>query len=189
MTEVRPAIRRLRRVAPLALMIALLTASCGDDDNGTATPTQPSSATTGTVATTEDFETLPTPTVPTGKGTSEGKATLETEDRNLLPLLGGNIGRFAPTQIEGKSLRVVALASPESFWAGRSRGQRILVKMRLKGGSPPRIAVGQDVEFIGALTAVAGDAGALGVENNSDKKLLARQGAYVDASVADVKLG
>ena len=61
--------------------------------------------------------------------------------------------------------------------------------MRLKGGSPPRIAVGQDVEFIGALTAVAGDVSALGVENNSDKKLLARQGADVDASVADVKLG
>ena len=186
MTEVTPAIRRLRRVAPLALMIALLAAACGDDDNDTATPTQPPTVTTPTTATTQEFETLPTPTVPTGKATSGGKARLETEDRNLLPLVGGSIARFAPTQVEGKSLRVVALAGPESFWAGRSRGQRILVKMRLKGTEPPKIVVGRDVEFIGTLTVLPGDAGALGVANSSDKALLQRQGAYVDASVADV---
>lgn len=186
MNDVTPAIRRLRRVAPLALVLVLASA-CGDDDKPTATPTQPPSATTGPATTTGSSETLPMPTVPSGK--SGRKGMLRTDKRDILPLLGGSISRFAPTQVEGKSLQVVALAGPDSFWAGRSRGQRILVKMRLKGGSPPQIVVGQKVEFIGGLTAFPGDAGALGVENESDKTLLERQGAYVDASALDVKLG
>jgi hypothetical protein len=108
--------------------------------------------------------------------------------RNLLPLLQSKISRFAPTQVEGKSLKVVALAGPQSFWAGRSSTQRLLVTMRLKGGSPPKITIGQKVDFIGLLTDLATDAGALGVRKAADTTLLEQQGAYVDASAADVKL-
>jgi hypothetical protein len=66
------------------------------------------------------------------------KATLVMGTRNLLLLLQSKISGFAPTQVEGKSLKVVALAGPQSFWAGSSGTQRLLVRMRLKGGSPPR---------------------------------------------------
>lgn len=186
MTEVTPAIRRLRRVAPLAFVV-VLTAACGGDKKGTATPKEPEPPPPS--ATTRSGDTTPMPTVPTGTGTKPArKGTLVMGKRNLLPLLGTSIQRFAPTQVEGKSLRIVALAGPEAFWAGRSSSQRILVKMRLKGGSPPKITVGQKVAFIGLLTASGKDAGALGVTNDADKALLEKQGAYVDASAADVKL-
>ena len=187
MTEVTPAIRRFRRVAPLALVVVLATA-CGGDDEGTATPTT-TPTTPLTATTTGNFETLPTPTVPTGGGNPGGKGTLVIGKRDFFPLLKGDLRRFAPTQVEGKSLQIVALAGEESFWAGRNRNQRILVKMRLKGGSPPAMEVGQKVGFIGLLTTAPEDAGALGVVNDGDKTLLEKQGAYVDASVADVRLG
>jgi hypothetical protein len=180
MTELTPATRRLRRVAPLALVV-VLAAACGDNNKSTAT--QPPGTTTGRYAT------KPPTTVPTATGTKgTRKGTLVTGKGNLLPLLGGSIRHFVSKQVEGKSLRVVALAGPESFWAGRSGRQRILVTMRLKGGSPPKITVGQKVDFIGVLTISVPDAGALGVRSNADKTLLAKQGAYVDASAADVKL-
>ena len=44
------------------------------------------------------------------------------------------------------------------------------------------------MDFIGLLTSAAAGAGALGVTNSADKALLEKQGAYVDASAADVKL-
>jgi hypothetical protein len=59
--------------------------------------------------------------------------------------------------------------------------------MRLKGGDPPTVKVGQKVDFIGVLTVLAADAGSLGVAND-DETLLEKQGAYVDASALDVKL-
>lgn len=176
MTDVTPAIRRLRRVSPLALVV-VLAAACGDNNKGTATPKTPLSTTTGS-----------TETKPAATGTKAArKGTLVVGKRNLLPLLGGSIRRFAPTQVVGESLLVVALAGPSSFWTGRNGKERILVSMRLKGGSPPKITIGKKVKFVGLLTASAANAGALGVRNLRDKTLLAKQGAYVDASAADVK--
>jgi hypothetical protein len=178
MTDAMPITRRLRRVAPLALVL-VVAAACGDNDKGTATPqTSPGTTTTSTA----------TPPAPTGNPKASKKASLTMGTRNLVPLLQTRIRRFAPTQVEGHSLKVVALAGPTSFWAGRNRNQRILVTMRLKGGSPPKITVGQKVDFIGLMTSAAVGAGALGVRNSADRTLLERQGAYVDASVADVKL-
>jgi hypothetical protein len=57
-----------------------------------------------------------------------------------------------------------------------------------EGREPPKITVGQKVDFIGLLTDLATDAGALGVRKAADTTLLEQQGAYVDASAADVKL-
>jgi hypothetical protein len=172
MTEVTPATRRLRRVATLAL-VAVLATACGGNKKST---------------TTARITTKPTTTVPTGgSGQIARKGTLVAGKRNLLPLLKGSIRHFAPTQVEGESLRVVALAGPNSFWAGRNDKKRILVSLRLKGGSAPKITVGAKVKFVGLLTASPADVTALGVRNGRDKTLLAKQGAYVDASAADVK--
>ena len=184
MTKMTPSIRHLSRFAPLALVV-VLAAACGDDDKGTATPNEPSppAATTGTDTTSMP----PAPTGTTGTGTQGGKPSLTMGSRNLLLLLEGDISQFAPTQVEGKSLEVVALAGPEAFWAGRKTKQRILVKMRVKGGPSLDVKVGQKVDFIGVLT-VAGNDASLGVRNAADKELLAKQGAYADVSAADVKL-
>jgi hypothetical protein len=182
MTEVTPAAHRLRRVAPLALVIVLATA-CGDDNKGTATPKTPPGTTTATT------KTVPSPPPPTGGGAkTTRKGKLVMGKRNLFPLLKTSLRRFAPTQVEGKSLLVVALAGPESFWAGRNLNQRILVAMRLKGEDTPKITIGQKVDFVGLLTASPADAGAVGVRRSGDKTLLALQGAYVFASALDVKL-
>lgn len=179
MTDAKPVTRRLRRVAPLALVL-VVAAACGDNDKGTTTPKTPPppGSTTTSIA---------KPPVPTGSPKTK-KGTLTMGTRNLFPLLQTRIRRFAPTQVEGNSLKVVALAGPTSFWAGRNRKQRLLVTMRLKGGSAPKIRVGQKVDFIGLLSSAAVGAGALGVRNVADRTLLERQGAYVDASAADVKL-
>jgi hypothetical protein len=185
MTEVTPnrLNRRVRRVAPLAL-VAILAVGCGDDDKGTATPATPLSPKTTTAESTP----TPTPKAPPGTGTTKsgGKAALVIAEGSLFPFLGKSIRRFAPTQVQGTSLRVISLVGPDGFWAGKSRSLRIFVKMRLKGGAPPALQVGKKVDFVGLLTAGAG-AGALGVTSSADKALLAKQGAYVDASAADVK--
>ena len=180
MSDAMPASRRLHRVAPLALVV-VLAAACGDDDKGTATPKAPPPPGTTT-------RSIAKPPAPSGSPKTSKKGTMTMGTRNLLPLLQTRIRRFAPTQVEGHSLKVVALAGPTSFWAGRNRKQRILVTMRLKGESAPKITIGQKVDFIGLLTSAAAGAGAVGVRNIGDRTLLERQGAYVDASVADVKL-
>jgi hypothetical protein len=185
MTDALPVTRRLRRLAPLALVL-VVAAACGDNDKGTATPqTSPGTTTASTGTTTASTA---TPPAPTGSPKTSKKATLTMGTRNLVPLLQTRIRRFVPTQVEGHALKVVALAGPTSFWAGRNHNQRILVTMRLKGGSPPKLTVGQKVDFIGLLTSAAAGAGALGVRNVADRTLLESQGAYVDASAADVKL-
>lgn len=191
MTEMPPSIRRLSRFAPLALVV-VIAAGCGGDGKGTATPNDPPppAATTGS-----DPTPMPPALTGTGTGTSTGTGTgteggnpsLKMGSRNLLLLLEGDISHFAPTQVEGKSLEVVALAGPEAFWAGRKTRQRILVKMRVKGGPSLDVKVGQKVDFIGVLTA-AGNDPSLGVRNDADMELLAKQGAFVDVSAADVKL-
>jgi len=63
-----------------------------------------------------------------------------------------------------------------------------LLRARLKGTDAPKMTVGQKVDFVGLLTSAAVGAGALGVRNTADTTLLESQGAYVDASAADVKL-
>jgi hypothetical protein len=175
MTEAMPLTRRLRQVVPLTLVV-VVAAACGDNDKGSATPKTPTGTTT-----------LLTGTRPPS-AIGGGKAKLVTGKGNLLPLLQGDLSRFVPTQVEGTSLKVVALAGTDSFWAGRSNKERILVTMRLKGNKPPKVTIGQKVDFIGLLTALPADAGALGVRNGGDTTLLEKQGAYVNASVADVKL-
>jgi hypothetical protein len=177
--HVTPTSCSFARLAPLALVVVLATA-CGDNGKGTATPTEPPGATTTSAGTTP----VPTPERPR----TPGKGTLTTASRDLLPLLGGSIKRFAPTQVEGKNLKVLAIVSPESFWAGRRSSQRILVTMRLKGRVAPTLKPGQGVDFIGSLTASPPDAATLAVMNDKDKKLLEKQGAFVNPSVADVKL-
>jgi len=180
MTDAMPVTQRLRRLAPLALALVLVVAAaCGDNDKGTAPPQTSPGTTTGSTA---------TPPVPTGTPKASKKATLTMGTRNLAPLLNTRIRRFVPTQVEGHAVKVVALAGPTSFWAGLNRNQRILVTMRLKGTDAPKMTVGQKVDFVGLLTSAAVGAGALGVRNTADTTLLESQGAYVDASAADVKL-
>ncbi len=188
MTE-KSTTRRLSRVAPLALVV-VLAAACGDDNEGTASPNEPPPP----LATTTGSDTTPMPPAPqappaptgTGTGTKSGQASLLMGTRDLLQLLEGDIRGFAPTQVTGKSLNVIAVVGPDGFWAGQSP-KRILVKMQPKGGSPPNVKVGQKVNFVGVLTAT-GDDPSLGVRNGPDTELLTKQGAYVDVSAADVKL-
>ena len=128
-----------RRLAPLAL-VALLAASCGDNDKKSATPatTAPptTTATTSTVST-GPSGTTPIPAQPSSKGNR-----LLLGKRDLYPLLAGNLSRYVPDQVRGKSVSIVQVAGIDSFWAGRNAKQRILVKLNLKGSRPPRLADG-----------------------------------------------
>lgn len=168
-----------RRLAPLAL-IALLAASCGDNDKSAGT----------TAALPPPPETTPAVAPPSGgSGGPPRKNRLLMGTRDLYPLLGASLQRYAPTQVTGKSSRVIALAGPTSFWAGSSRSKRILVTIRLKGGKAPKLRVGQKIDFVGLMVPTASaDAQRLGVNDDPGQKVLNTEGVYVDVSVADLHL-
>jgi hypothetical protein len=181
----------LRLLAPLALVL-LLAASCGGSKKGTATTPNapPNATTTGTGTTTVPMTTTATTTVETGTTSGgSGEGTLLMNNHSLFPLLSGSLSRFVPTQVEGKGLKVVALGDAETLWAGRSRTESLLVHIHLKGKIPPHVKVGQKVDFVGQLTGAAGpQAAAFGVRNPADGSRLAKQGAYVEVSVLDLKI-
>jgi hypothetical protein len=186
----------LVRLAPLAL-VALLAASCGDNDKKSATPATTAAATT--TATTTTTTTTTTGKVPTGpsepapipaKPSSKGNRLL-LGTRDLYPLLAGSLSRYAPNQVRGKSVNIVELAGTDSFWAGRNAKQRILVKLNLKGGKGPvpNLQVGRQADFVGGLTRVdPARASLLGVKDKSGQAVLQNQGVYVLVSVGDLKL-
>jgi hypothetical protein len=167
----------LRRLAPLALIV-LVAPSCSDNDkSGSTKPTPPPAAVTTGV------------TGPSATSGRSGGNKLLIGKRDLYPLLGQNLQRFAPTQVTGKSVKVVALAGPESFWAGRGPGKRILVTLRLKGANGPKLRAGRKVDFVGLLTATSSKkAELLGVNDKAGQKVLRTEGVYVDVSVFDLKL-
>jgi hypothetical protein len=174
------------RLAPLAL-VALLAASCGDNDKKSATP-----ATTGattTTAATSTVSTGPSGTTPIpAKPSSKGNRLLLGK-RDLYPLLAGNLSGYVPNQVTGKSVKIVQVVEPDGFWAGRNAKQRILVRLNLKGKNAPKLDVGRQADFIGHLVlAQANDADQTGVRGKSGQAMLQNQGVYVLVSVGDLKL-
>jgi hypothetical protein len=173
------------RLAPLAL-VALLAASCGDNDKKNASPSTTTTAATTTTSTvsTGPSGTTPIPALPSTKGNR-----LLLGKRDLYPLLAGDLTRYVPNQVRGKSVYIVQPAGIDSFWAGRSAKQRILVKLNLKGKNPPRLQAGRQVDFVGHLAkAQAKDTSRLGVKEKSGGPVLENQGVYVIVSVGDLKL-
>ena len=157
----------------------MLAASCGDNDKKSATP-----ATTTSTVSTGPSGTTPFPAQPSTKGNR-----LLLGKRDLYPLLAGNLSRYVPNQVRGKSVSLVQVAGIDSFWAGRNAKQRILVKLNLKGSNPPRLASGQQADFVGHLVkAGAKDASRLGVKEKTGQPMLQNQGVYVLVSVGDLKL-
>jgi hypothetical protein len=172
------------RLAPLAL-VALLAASCGDNDKKSATPaTTAAAATTTSTVSTGPSGTTPIPAKPSSKGNR-----LLLGKRDLYPLLAGNLSQYVPNQVTGKSVTIVQVVEPDGFWAGRNARERILVRLNLKGKSAPKLEVGRQADFIGHLVlAQANDSGQLGVKGKSGQAMLQNQGVYVIVSVGDLKL-
>jgi len=169
----------VRRLAPLAL-VALLAASCGDNDKSASPPATTTAATT----TTSNISTGPSGTTPIPAQPSTKGNRLLLGERDLYPLLAGDLTRYVPNQVTGKSVKVVQVAGVDSFWAGRNAKQRILVKLNLKGKSPAPVQAGRKVDFIGHLAlAQSKDASQVG-----GGPALRKQGVYVVVSVGDLKL-
>ena len=122
----------LLRLAPLAL-VALLAASCGDNDKKSATPATTAAATT----TTSTTSTGPSATTPIPAPPSSKENRLLLGERDLYPLLAASLSRYLPNQVRGKSVKIVRVEGTDGFWAGRGAKQRILVMLILKGSKPP----------------------------------------------------
>ena len=91
-----------------------------------------------------------------------------------------------PNQVRGSSVNIVQVAGTDSFWAGRNAKQRILVKLNLKGGKPPRLEKGQQTDFVGHLVqARAQDSSKL--KAKTGRAVLQNQGVYVLVSAGDLK--
>ena len=174
------------RLAPLAL-VALLAASCGDNDKKSATPaTTTAAATTTTTRTTSTgpSATTPVPATPPSKGNR-----LLLGERDLYPLLAASLSRYLPNQVRGKSVKIVRVEGTDGFWAGRGVKQRILVKLNLKGGKPPKLVAGQRADFVGQLMSAQGkNPILLGVKEKSGQRMLQKQGVYILVSTGDLKL-
>jgi hypothetical protein len=175
-----------RRLVPLAL-VALLAASCGDNDKKSASATTTASTATSTTTPTSTVSTGPSGTTPIPAVPSTKANRLFLGKRDLYPLLAASLTQYVPDQVQGNSLKVVQVAGVDSFWAGRNRKQRILVKLNLKGGSPVQVQAGQRVDFVGQL-ARAQDASLLGVKDKTGRLVLENQGVYVIVSARDLKL-
>ena len=178
----------------LAIVIVLGVRAC-DEDQGAGN--------TGTPIVTESFSTVPTtapsltesvpettpggpepdpPTLPPGSG---GGTLLVGSDQDLYPALESSLTKFANQQATGKELNVVSVVSDEAFWAGRSKVQRLLVVIDLKGQAPPKVRAGQIVTFSGQVLANEGN---YGVTEPFGIALLERHGHHVLVSAQDLKL-
>jgi hypothetical protein len=174
----------LLRLAPLAL-VALLAASCGDNDKKSATPATTAAATTTTSTTsTGPSATTPIPEPPSSKGNR-----LLLGERDLYPLLAASLSRYTPNQVRGKSVNIVRVEGTDGFWAGRGAKKRILVKLNLKGSKPPKLEAGRRADFVGQLMSAQGKSPImLGVKDKSGQRVLQNQGVYILVSVGDLKL-
>jgi hypothetical protein len=172
------------RLAPLAL-VALLVASCGDNDKKGASPATSAAATTTTSTTSTDpSATTPIPEPPSSKGNR-----LLLGQRDLYPLLAASLSRYVPNQVRGKSVKIVQVEGTDGFWAGRGAKQRILIKLSLKGGKPPKLEAGRRADFVGQLMSAEGKSPILlGVKEKSGQRVLQNQGVYILVSAGDLKL-
>jgi hypothetical protein len=172
------------RLAPLAL-VALLAASCGDNDKKSATPATTAAATTTTSTTSTDpSATTPIPEPPSSKGNR-----LFLGERDLYPLLAASLSRYVPNQVRGTSVKIVRAEGTDGFWAGRGAKQRILVKLSLKGSKPPKVEAGRRADFVGQLMSAQGKSPILlGVKEKSGQRVLQNQGVYLLVSAGDLKL-
>ena len=174
------------RLAPLAL-VALLAASCGDNDKKSATPATTAAATTTTSTTSTDpSATTPIPEPPSSKG---NRLLLGVGESDLYPLLAASLRRYTPNQVRGKSVKIVRVEGTDGFWAGRGAKHRILVKLSLKGGKPPKLEAGRRADFVGQLMSAQGKSPILlGVKDKSGQRVLQNQGVYLLVSAGDLKL-
>ena len=179
----------------LAIVTALGVRACDDeketDKAGTSIVTEPVStvpATTAPSITESVPETTPggpEPDPPTLPPPGRRGETLVVGTQDLYPALEGSLTKFANQQATGKGLSVVSVVSDETFWAGRSKVQRLLVVIDLNGQAPPKVRAGQTVDFSGQVLANDGN---YGVTEPDGTTLLARQGHHLLVSAQDLEL-
>jgi hypothetical protein len=128
----------------------------------------------------------PDPPEPLPPGKSGRGGTLLVNGNDLYRFLEGNLLRVANAQVVGKSVPVIEVVSDKSFWVGRSKAQRLLVVLNLKGKAPPEVTAGQKAQFVGQI--VDNAAGDYGVTDDEGLQLLRRQGHHASVSAFDLKL-
>jgi hypothetical protein len=188
----------LAAIVLIGIGILIAVRAFGDDSSGTppatgtsprltgtdAAPTAPGITESTPVTTPGGPEPDPPAPLPSGKSRREG--TLLVNGNDLYPFLSGNLLRVAKTQVEGNSVPVLEVVSDRSFWVGRSKAQRLLVVLNLKGAPPPEVTPGQKVQFVGQIVDSAG--GDHGVTDDEGLQLLRRQGHHASVSAFDLKL-
>jgi len=181
----------LGAIVLIGIGILIAVRAFGDDDNP-ATPTvlTDNPRLTGTDAaptvpgiTDSIPETTPGGPEPDPQGRG---GTLLVNGSDLYPFLSGSLLRVANTQVEGTSVPVVEVVDGRSFWVGRSKAQRLLVVLNLKGKTAPEVTPGQKVQFVGQIVDSAG--GDHGVTDDEGLQLLRRQGHHASVSAFDLKL-
>ena len=177
----------------LAIVIVLGVRACDDDKQtdkaGPQIVTEPviTGPTTTPSITDSVPETTPGGPEPDPPTLSPGRrgGTLVVGTQDLYPALEGSLTKFANQQATGKGLNVVSVVSDEAFWAGRSKVQRLLLVINLKGEAPPQVRAGQTASFSGQVLANESD---YGVTEPDGTTLLARHGHHVLVSAQDLKL-
>ena len=101
-----------------------------------------------------------------------------------VPLSGaGPMAPYAGQTVEARGVRVLSL-SGAGFWVGTSGADRVYVELDDRAGTPPGVAVGQRVSFVGRLVANTPEhVDELGVTDAPDRAQLERQGHHLDVAV------
>ena len=118
----------------------------------------------------------------------EQREPLFLGERDLYPLLAASLSRYVPNQVRGTSVKIVRAEGTDGFWAGRGAKQRILVKLSLKGGKPPKLEAGRRGLRRAAQSAQGKSPILLGVKEKSGQRVLQNQGVYLLVSAGDLKL-
>jgi hypothetical protein len=114
--------------------------------------------------------------------------TMVANNQNLYPFLPSTLSQFANTQVAGKNVPIESIVNDETIWVGLDNSQRLLLRINLKGQSPPKLSAGQRVDFFAALIPnPEGAAETFGVDGE-DQALLDRQGYHGLVSVNDLKV-
>jgi hypothetical protein len=107
----------------------------------------------------------------------------------ILPLPpAGNLAPYEGKRVRGREVAVQSVVADEGVWVGTSRSNRVFVRFRFSGESPPTIVAGDLLSFRGAVRRNPPDAAeAFGVTDPEGARQLAEQEFHVQVEAVRVR--
>lgn len=133
-----------------------------------------------------------TPGGGTGAGAAAASGSLTVNGESILPLSGGDLGRYAGQTVVARSVTVQSVPADEGFWLGTSETDRVWVQ--LTGGAGESVVTvrpGDRVSFdAGSVVATApGFADQVGVTAEEGAQQLESQRQHLEVATSALRVG